>query len=71
MQKAIFKSQLLRANSQPELKAMASALEPLLNLCSMENTYRGGGGGFEAITSIVLAPTALRRALRAQGTIYS
>lgn len=53
MQKAIFKSQLLRANSQPELKAMASALEPLLNLCSMENTYRGGGGGFEAITSIV------------------
>jgi hypothetical protein len=55
MQRAIFKSQLLRANSQPELKAMTLALEPLLNLSSIENAYRGIeiGEGLSIITNIV------------------
>ena len=59
MQNVLFKYQLLRANSRPELNKMTLALEPLLNLCDVGNTYRGGE--FDGITSIISQLSELMR----------
>lgn len=52
MEKVFFKSQLLQANSHPQLKTLVPVLEPLIDLVANENTYRGSLLNTINITSI-------------------